>query len=90
MHYTRKYSGTRAECTDAAVKDCKEWYGKTYGKKLAMLSEHILNCREAGHSRRAIHDSMHMLCGIGGVQGYWPIRAIIREALRLNAQKVEA
>lgn len=92
MHYTRKYqTGTRAERTDAALADCKEWFGKAYSKKVALLAEHVRDCRARGYTRRQIHDSLYMLCGIGGVSGYWPVRAITRDILRkLNEREVAA
>jgi hypothetical protein len=87
MHYTRKYSGTHEQRTDQAVQDCKEWLGLGYNAKISLLAGWFEDCREEGTKKSHMARTLAMIASLSGIKGYWPVRALARESLRLCRQR---
>lgn len=82
MSHTIKYSGTRAEMRDAALRDCQFWLGDKYSHIESVICDELRKCR--GYTARAVRTIIFQLA-FAGIQGY-PARAFTLHCLRLNKE----
>lgn len=85
MHYTVKFTGTRAEKEQQALKASREYLGPRSLKKLVdNISSYILAGDRA--SRTMEYRAIRFFCAANGVQGYYPVRAVARKVFaQINA-----
>lgn len=80
MGYETKYLGTKAENEAKALQDCKDYLGDRYDGTMKALK--VLAGEFGGRTTRkyaAIRDCLGLIIGI---QGYYPVRAMVREVLK--------
>lgn len=84
MHHTIDYATlpTRKERDAAALRDCKRYLGPSaYKKTLAGIRAYWVE--NEGHSKATLFRGSRMSLGMFvGIEGRYPVRAILREALR--------
>lgn len=85
MHYTVKFTGTRRQKEEQALKETISYLGPRSLRKLVdNISSYILagGCVSRAMEYRAIR----FFCAANGVQGYYPVRAVARKVFaQINA-----
>lgn len=78
--YTVEFKGTRAEREAQALEECKQYLGRSFNKTVANIAV-VLDDKTTRktHLYRSVRLGLDMFVGI---RGYWPVRALIRAALK--------
>jgi hypothetical protein len=83
MSYTVVFEGTKAEQEKAAMKEVMLYLGRArYLQVRRRLVEATTDVR-----RSTIYRSVRLGCWLVGVQGYFPVRAVARDVLRIHAAR---
>lgn len=75
--YTVTFKGTRAEKEAQALKECKEYLGRSYKRIVKALKE--ARAQSSGLIR--FYRWAQLALSFAGIQGKWPVRAMVRQAL---------
>ena len=80
MRQTKQYSASTKAANDAkALADCRAYIGVSFNKACGALAMQIRRSRSLAQAYRDVRN----LCGkFLGIYGYYPVRAMFREALR--------
>lgn len=80
MRYETQYLGTKAENEAKALQDCKDYLGEEiYEKAIRILRADLSSPTSRTYKYHYIRASLVMFLGI---EGYWPVRAMVREVLK--------
>lgn len=79
MSYTVRFTGTRAEREAAALKECKEYLETNTRFKRVTLA--LREGWESGKRPATRMRTAYFLCSMIGIQGRWPVRAMVKAAL---------
>ena len=77
--YTVEFNGTRAEREAKALAECKSYLGSSYRKVLKGVRNTLQQSSRRTVGYRTVRFGLAMFSGI---EGYWPVRAMIRAALK--------
>lgn len=84
MHYTTNYTGTNTENEQSARNDVVSYLGgkREYNKKLKVLRAYAEGVRHGGGSVSKLYRNVRASLALFlGIEGYWPVRAIMRDVL---------
>jgi hypothetical protein len=79
-----KYSGTKEAKLMVALHDCSNYLGYA---KFESLTTYLSNCYQRVGIRKT-YRSCYVLCGIAGIEGKYPIRALIAHSIKLSRGEV--
>jgi len=86
MHYTVKFTGTNQQKESQALAECKSFLGnRIYNNVVKALRVDLLASNPRSRTQHLRH--AHTLLSFVGVQGRYPVRALVRAALRPVARK---
>lgn len=78
MSYQTLYVGTRQENEEKALQDCRDYLGADFGFVLEQLRE-VAHDTTFSRTMRYYFIQMNLTTFLG-ISGYWPVRAMVREA----------
>jgi hypothetical protein len=79
MRQTIKFYGTKAECEAQALQRCRDYLGDRFDFALGAIRDMLCT---VGATRRQRLNRCKMALSFAGVEGYYPVRAMIRAALK--------
>lgn len=79
MHYTTAYkSHSREDNTLRAMEDCQSYLGERYSELVEKIRDTLSPTSSLADKYRAIE----LICSFVGIQGYYPVRAMVAAVLR--------
>lgn len=78
-HYSRYLCETKAENEARALADCKEYLGDEFYDKVIRTLRSETKGKSVRYAYHMIRFSLSMFVGI---EGYYPVRAMVREVLK--------
>jgi len=72
--YTVKFEGSKQECEAAALRECISYLGKDrFNKMCNSVAKDLRGC-----GIRQAYRELRFALPFAGIQGYWPIRAMVK------------
>ena len=79
MHYTTAYRAhSREDNTIQAMEDCQNYLGDKFEGLVEKIRDSL--CAESSLADK--YRAIELICGFVGIQGYYPVRAMVAAVLR--------